>query len=79
MVRIVEGRLPPTVAQQAYLIGSGLAQGGANIVLAKGLVNFEDVPRDDLAIGIFISAILTFVPVLFLLKILERRRITRTI
>lgn len=75
MIRVqqVPSSLAPTVAQQTYLIGSGLAQGGANIILARGLANYDNVPTDTVAVSIFISAILTLVPVIFFLKVLEKR------
>lgn len=66
--------LAPTVAQQAYLIGSGLAQGGANIILAHGLADIDDVPTDTVALSIFVSAVLTLVPVILFLKLLQRGR-----
>lgn len=74
MIRVQQlpDSLAPTVAQQAYLIGSGLAQGGANIVLARGLADIDEVPTDTVALSILVSAILTLVPVLFFLELMKR-------
>ncbi|MGQ9545919.1 MAG: hypothetical protein ACUVTR_01970 [Dehalococcoidia bacterium] len=76
-IKQVPNILAPTVAQQAYLIGSGLSQGGANIVLARGLADVEGVPSDTVALSILISAILTFIPVIIFLKLLEREGVKR--
>lgn len=79
ITQIVPNPVAPTIAQQAYIIGSGLAQAGSNMILAKGLADYPQVSRDDLAFAIFVSAILTFVPVMILLELVKRRSGTRTL
>jgi len=72
MVRIAEGRLPPTVAQQIFVIGSGLAGGAAGFLLAKELAKVEDVPVNLVAGATFISVLFTFGAALFLARSLRQ-------
>jgi F0F1-type ATP synthase membrane subunit c/vacuolar-type H+-ATPase subunit K len=67
------------VALQAYAIGSGIAQGGAGLALAKGLADYPEVPSDDLGFAIFLSAILTFVPAMVFLSLLAKNVTRRAI
>jgi hypothetical protein len=69
---VVSETLPNTLAQQTYLIGSGLAQGAANLILAKGLAKYPEVPTDKLVIVTLFSIALTFVPVFAFLEFMKR-------
>lgn len=60
MIRVTEGRLPPTVAQQVFVIGSALAGGAAGILLSRELAKVTDVPVNQVAAATFISALFTF-------------------
>ena len=66
------------MAQQTYLIGSGVAQGAANLVLAKGLANYPEISTDTLGFATFVSAVLTFIPVIIFLNILKQGATRRT-
>lgn len=62
----------PTVAQQAWVIGTGLAHGAAGMYLAKELSKVEEVPVNYVASATLIGVLLAFVPVLLLLRGLRR-------
>lgn len=61
----------PTVALQNYSICSGLAQGAAGIYLSRQLAHYSEVPGQVLAMSILASMILTLVPVIIFVKLLE--------
>lgn len=52
--------ISPTVAQQVFTVGSGVAGGLAGFVLASQLSDVEDVPVSGLAVGTIVSFIATF-------------------
>jgi len=52
-------RVPPTIAQQVFVIGSGIAGGLAGFILAKELTGVEDVPADLVAGVTIVSAFAT--------------------
>jgi len=60
--------VPPTVAQQVFVIGSGIAGGAAGFYLAKELSEFEDVPVPPLAIATILSVFFTFGAAIYLVK-----------
>lgn len=62
MARIMEipGRVPPTIAQQVFTIGSAIAGGVGGIVLARNLTKVRDVPVDYVAATTMVSVIFTF-------------------
>jgi len=64
----VPQRVPPTVAQQVFVIGSGIAGGAAGFFLAKELAGVEDVPVAPVAIATTLSAVLTFVAAMYLAR-----------
>lgn len=70
MVRVLEApsRVPPTVAQQVFVIGSGIAGGAAGFFLAKELSKVEDVPVPPLAIATIISVAFTFGAAYYLVR-----------
>ena len=62
MARIVAvpEKVPATVAQQVFTIGSGVAGGLAGFLLAKELAGTKEVPASALAGATLISAVFTF-------------------
>ena len=53
-------RVPATVAQQVFVIGSGIAGGLAGFKLAQKFSQVEDVPVPPLAIATLVSIAFTF-------------------
>jgi hypothetical protein len=61
-------RVAPTVAQQMFVIGSGIAGGAAGMLIAREFANVEDVSA-SLAIGTtVVSVIFTLAAGLYLAK-----------
>lgn len=61
-------RIPPTVAQQIFTIGSALAGGAAGILLARRFVGVEYVPMKHVAAATIISIVFTLGAGLYLAK-----------
>lgn len=59
-------RVPPTVAQQFFVIGSGIAGGAAGFFLAKKLSKVEDVPIAPVVMATIVSAFFTFAAAVYL-------------
>jgi len=68
LVSEAPSRVPPTVAQQVFVIGSGIAGGAAGFYLAKELTEVEDVPVAPLAIATILSVFFTFGAAVYLAK-----------
>jgi len=68
MVRITEApsRVPPTVAQQIFVIGSGIAGGLGGIALARNLTGVKDVSVKYVAGATIISVIFTLGAAIYL-------------
>lgn len=62
MIRVIEApaRVPPTVAQQIFVIGSGVAGGLAGFILARDFAGIANVPT-RLVVGTTIVSILATV------------------
>jgi hypothetical protein len=56
-VSISPPTLPPTVGQQFFVIGSGIAAGVAGLILAKQLVGVEKVPTSAVILATGLSAL----------------------
>lgn len=52
--------LPPTVAQQTFIICSGIAAGLAGMTIAKGFIGAKEVPTSAVALATIISVVATF-------------------
>ena len=70
-IRLTE-YMPPTVAQQLFTIGSGVAGGLAGMILAKGLVGRTSVPSSWVVGATIVSALFTFGAAAFLVKALPK-------
>ena len=70
-------QIPPTVAQQIFTIGSGVAGGLAGFYLAKQLVGVKYVPREKVILATLISALFTFGAAVFLSRALEKEAIAK--
>ena len=70
-------QIPPTVAQQIFTIGSGIAGGLAGMYLARQLVGVKNVPKEKVISATFISALFTFGAAVFLARALEKEAIGR--
>ena len=68
LVSEAPSRVPPTVAQQIFVIGSGIAGGAAGFYLAKELTQVEEVPVAPLAIATILSVFFTFGAAVYLVK-----------
>jgi hypothetical protein len=70
MALIVEApsRVPPTVAQQIFTIGSAIAGGLAGIVVARKFAKVQDVPTSQVAGATLISVLFTLGAGLYLAK-----------
>ena len=53
-------RVPATIAQQVFVIGSGIAGGLAGFTLAQKFSKVHDVPVAPLAIATLVSIAFTF-------------------
>jgi VIT1/CCC1 family predicted Fe2+/Mn2+ transporter len=58
----------PTIAQQTYIIASGLAGGAAGMVLAFYLAGKKEVPTKTLVSASVLSAVFTFIPALIIAR-----------
>lgn len=61
-------RVPPTVAQQIFVIGSGVAGGLAGVHLARELAKVKDVPMAPLVIATLASIFFTFGAAVYLTR-----------
>lgn len=61
-------RVAPTVAQQVFLVGSGIASGLAGFLLAKHLSKVPDVSFPLVAGTTFVSILATFGAAVYLAK-----------
>jgi heterodisulfide reductase subunit A-like polyferredoxin len=52
-------RVAPTIAQQIFVIGSGIAGGAAGLALAKGLAKVKEVPTSLVVGATIVSVIFT--------------------
>lgn len=69
MVKIIEdGRVAPTVAQQVFILGSGIAGGLAGFLLARHLSKVKDVSLPLVAGTTIVSVVATFGAALYLVK-----------
>ena len=71
MVRVSEvvpGRVAPTVAQQVFILGSGIAGGLAGFLLARHLSKVKDVSVPLVAGTTLVSVAATFGAALYLVK-----------
>ena len=68
LVSEAPSRVPPTVAQQVFVIGSGIAGGAAGFYLARELTEVEDVPVAPLAIATIFSVLFTFGAAFYLVR-----------
>jgi hypothetical protein len=62
MIRAIETSsqtVPPTIAQQVFVIGSGIAGGVAGFILASKLSGVQDVPVPLVAVTTLVSVIFT--------------------
>jgi len=64
----VPGRVPPTVAQQVFILGSGIAGGLAGFLLARHLAKVEDVSMPLVFGTTLVSVVATFGAALYLVK-----------
>ncbi len=60
--------VPPTIAQQVFVIGSGIAGGLAGFIMAKELTGVEDVPVNLVAGVTIVSVIATLGAGIYLAK-----------
>lgn len=58
--------LPPTLAQQVFTIGSGVAGGLAGVLLARRLIAADEVPTGQVALAVIVSAVATVGAVSFI-------------
>ena len=58
----------PTIAQQTYIIASGLAGGAAGMVLAFYLAGKKEVPTRTVIAASLLSAVMTFIPALIIAR-----------
>ena len=61
-------RVAPTVAQQVFILGSGIAGGLAGFLLAKHLAKVPDVSLPLVAGTTLVSIVATFGAALYLVK-----------
>lgn len=63
--------LKPTIAQQVFTIGSGVAGGLAGVTLARKLIDAEEVPTSQVIFAAVFSAAATVGAVYFIRPIKE--------
>lgn len=70
MALIIEApsRVPPTVAQQIFTIGSAIAGGFAGIIVAREFVGVKDVPLSLVAGATIVSVLFTLGAGLYLAR-----------
>lgn len=66
----ITDQMPPTIAQQLFTIGSGIAGGLAGMVMARGLVGRTSVPTSYVIGATAISALFTFGAAFLLIRTL---------
>jgi len=71
-ITTVRETVPPTIAQQVFTIGSGIAGGLAGFMLARELVGVKEVPTSVLAGATLVSAAFTFGAAYFLGKAVKK-------
>lgn len=59
MVLEAPSRVPPTVAQQVFVIGSGIAGGLAGLHLAREFAGVRDVPTGPVVVATVVSFFFT--------------------
>ena len=68
----ITDQMPPTIAQQMFTIGSGIAGGLAGMVMAKGLVGRMSVPSSYVIGATIVSALFTFGAAFVLIRALPK-------
>lgn len=63
---VIPAEMAPTVAQQVYVIASGIAQGAAGLLMASYLAKRTSVPTRIVISASLLSIALTFIPPLIL-------------
>jgi hypothetical protein len=63
--------VPPTIAQQVFVIGSGLAAGAAGLILAKSFVGKTEVRQDNLVMTTMLCGGATLLAAFLLAKSVE--------
>ena len=74
MIPSITDQMPPTVAQQVFAIGSGVAGGLAGMYMARGLVGRTSVPGSWVIGATIISALFTFGSAALLIKALPPKQ-----
>lgn len=65
---VLPATMPPTIAQQTYIVASGLAGGAAGMVLAYYLAGKTQVPTKTVVAASLLSVVFTFVPALIIAR-----------
>lgn len=60
--------MPPTIAQQTYIVASGIAGGAAGMCLAYYLKNKSKVKTSTVIMASILSFVFTFVPALIIAR-----------
>jgi len=68
----IRDTVPAPVAQQVFVIGSGIAGGVAGFILAREFVGAEEVPLSHVVAATTVSAIFTFGAALILGKAVSK-------
>jgi len=63
--------VPPTIAQQIFVIGSGLAAGAAGLLIAKAFVGKTEVRQDKLVFATMLGSCATLLAAFLLAKSVE--------
>lgn len=64
----IESSLPPTVAQQVFIIGSGIAGALTGLVIARGFAGIKEVPTPLVVATTVVSIFFTVGAGLYLAK-----------
>ncbi len=67
-ISLLPGTMAPTIAQQTYIIASGIAGGMAGMVLAYYLRNKSEVKTSTVVAASILSFAFTFVPALIIAR-----------